>query len=769
MQAHRREMKALTDTDVLSRISARLQQTDKNLWGKIKDFLKGLVDRLKAAYKGMNPDSSIAQLARQSIQSSENALNAFADAASDAIVNYNLQGDDVSAAKPESSTVNTVESIAGAESAVDTAISAANTTESIARAESSVAGVQKNAAQGNTEQSVKRTEYGEFVAAVSDDILKNTDPVLWSEEDKEKAIIAAREALAKFGEIVVYDITDNQFGNICRVSTEQMRSGKLLPMTSSNYKGVGIGDVLMGAGKNQYSVSVYVGKTQTGDNVFCGVRDIKPTQFTTIKEELSPNVTTNKSPDAAYESSSTDNVAQQGVDVKQNVRYSSRVDSTGKELSEGQVAYFANSEVRDEDGNLIPVYHSTDDEFYTFDRNKLGRTTLKNATDASIASTSLIGHWFSDHDLSDAMGGKAMQAYLNIEYPYTIDLDTLAAEISNYANDPEQMQDDFDFGDYTQTRQAANRFTEWLREEGYDGLIVADTEFGGTSYVVLDSDQAKLTTNKAPTKSGDTRFSIRKTRNMNWDEQIKGALYGNGNITRNDTLIVGEVAGYLTQEGIEQKPLAIPLSVLSKASSGKDISHSIKKGKLAKLDSGIENAPITIVNPARNAIVFVTDIKQGGAPILAAFDRNATFDGDDVHKATSIHLQMDVQSLLENLPASATVYIKSKNELAAVGATNNLRGLAANVKFISGDTITESGTDVKKKLRYSSRQSQEVKQALEDYRYQRDVEFKAMKAVYDAERRQIEQAHRMEMNLNSRDFYHIHPARSFVFADFMLY
>ena len=108
------------------------------------------------------------------------------------------------------------------------------------------------------------------------------------------------------------------------------------------------------------------------------------------------------------------------------------------------------------------------------------------------------------------------------------------------------------------------------------------------------------------------RFSIRNTRNMNWDEQIKDALYGNGNITRNDTLIVGEVAGYLTQEGIEQKPLAIPLSVLSKASSGKDISHSIKKGKLAKLDSGIENAPITIVNPARNAIVFVTDIKQGG-------------------------------------------------------------------------------------------------------------------------------------------------------------
>lgn len=82
---------ALTDTDVMERISARLQQTDKSLWGKIKDFLKGLVERLKAAYKGLNPDSSIARLARETISSSERALDAFADAASDAVVNYRLQ------------------------------------------------------------------------------------------------------------------------------------------------------------------------------------------------------------------------------------------------------------------------------------------------------------------------------------------------------------------------------------------------------------------------------------------------------------------------------------------------------------------------------------------------------------------------------------------------------------------------------------------------------------------------------------------------------
>ena len=82
---------ALTDTDVMERISARLQQTDMSLWEKIKKFLQGLVERLKEAYRGLNPDSSIAQLARDTIRSSEDALNAFADAASDAVVNYQLQ------------------------------------------------------------------------------------------------------------------------------------------------------------------------------------------------------------------------------------------------------------------------------------------------------------------------------------------------------------------------------------------------------------------------------------------------------------------------------------------------------------------------------------------------------------------------------------------------------------------------------------------------------------------------------------------------------
>ena len=52
--------------------------------------------------------------------------------------------------------------------------------------------------------------------------------------------------------------------------------------------------------------------------------------------------------------------------------------------------------------------------------------------------------------------------------------------------------------------------------------------------------------------------------------------------------------------------------------------------------------------------------------------------------------------LLENLPKNATIYVQNKNELEAVGATNNLRGLAANIKF-TDRILPQSETTVNKK------------------------------------------------------------------------
>ena len=203
--------------------------------------------------------------------------------------------------------------------------------------------------------------------------------------------------------------------------------------------------------------------------------------------------------------SATDNIGT--FDGKNpDIRYSRELDSEGNALTQEQADFFADSEVRNDDGELIPVYHKTTESFTVFQRGKLGKETLGNADDASLAATSLIGHWFSDSENTPFMGD-AMKTYLNIKNPYYTSLDELAADMGDLSGDLEMMQDHFDRGQYNMAREAARSYVRWMKWKGYDGLIVNDTETGGTSYVILNSNQAKLTDNGKPTSKRDIRYS----------------------------------------------------------------------------------------------------------------------------------------------------------------------------------------------------------------------------------------------------------------------
>lgn len=205
--------------------------------------------------------------------------------------------------------------------------------------------------------------------------------------------------------------------------------------------------------------------------------------------------------------SATDNIGT--FDGKNpDIRYSRELelDSEGNTLTQEQTDFFADSEVRNDDGELIPVYHKTTESFTVFKRGKLGGETLGNASDASIAATSLIGHWFSDSENTPFMGN-AMKTYLNIKKPYYTSLDEMAADLGDFSGDLEMMQDHFDRGQYNMVREAARSYVRWMKWKGYDGLIVNDTETGGTSYVILNSNQAKLTDNGNPTSKRDIRYS----------------------------------------------------------------------------------------------------------------------------------------------------------------------------------------------------------------------------------------------------------------------
>ena len=154
---------------------------------------------------------------------------------------------------------------------------------------------------------------------------------------------------------------------------------------------------------------------------------------------------------------------------------------------------------------------------------------------------------------------------------------------------------------------------------------------------------------------GETKYSIANTQNMSWEDQLRKSK-------RSDTLVASKnTPSYLTERGVSDKPLAIPKSIITKAQSGKDESHSISDDNVKKLSYGIENAIAVVDDRDRNSLFYITNLNENGKPITVAFAKDMDFDGDKVHAARSIHIREDIGAYLNGLN-NATIYVKNKNE-----------------------------------------------------------------------------------------------------------
>ncbi|WP_369677788.1 ADP-ribosyltransferase-containing protein, partial [Klebsiella pneumoniae] len=76
------------------------------------------------------------------------------------------------------------------------------------------------------------------------------------------------------------------------------------------------------------------------------------------------------------ELSRTDNISNNASNVNNNeTKFSLDIDSDGNKLTQQQAEYFKKSKVRDENGNLLKVYHGTTENFTVFDKTK-GRANM---------------------------------------------------------------------------------------------------------------------------------------------------------------------------------------------------------------------------------------------------------------------------------------------------------------------------------------------------------------------------------------------------------
>ena len=225
----------------------------------------------------------------------------------------------------------------------------------------------------------------------------------------------------------------------------------------------------------------------------------------------------------------------------EGINYSLK-DSEGNTLNDAQQEYFKDSKVRDENGNLLVVYHGTYEDFTVFDISKTAsanvfgkghyftnkKTDAQNNyasgegadvhtkiealawnyfeemgyTEADYESNEFVAEWNDAYDKSEEFykNGKVMQGYLNIKNPV-------------YAQGSELYDVN---GNFVSARSA-----EYLKELGYDGIIDygVSERFGSfqeldadtVHYVTFDSEQFKDINNTNPTSNPDINFSLKKS------------------------------------------------------------------------------------------------------------------------------------------------------------------------------------------------------------------------------------------------------------------
>lgn len=240
---------------------------------------------------------------------------------------------------------------------------------------------------------------------------------------------------------------------------------------------------------NKYNlvVSVFNSKDKYIDNIIN-----KAVSIEYEKEDLPQvNRQLHESLEIINDKSSNDTVPQNDTTVNTNNmqgerKYSLKRDSEGNKLSEQQHVYFKDSKVRDEDGNLLVVYHGTEENFTVFDRTN------------ERANMDIPGDFFSPWK-TDAQGyrSKLSAYYLNIKNP--------APEAVAY-----KALNKFKGQNY-----AGIKAREYLEEMDYDGVNNSNEE-----YIAFYPEQIKLVDNVAPADNSDIRYLFKEQSDYSYDTLV---------------------------------------------------------------------------------------------------------------------------------------------------------------------------------------------------------------------------------------------------------
>ena len=181
--------------------------------------------------------------------------------------------------------------------------------------------------------------------------------------------------------------------------------------------------------------------------------------------------------------------------------------------------WFAKSKIVDESGNPLVVYHGTNNEFDTFDKNKIG-----TATDDGI-----WGRGFYFGSVSDTSYGTVkMPVYLKMENPFIVNDYKTVEEIADYLD---VWEGNFNFDENNKvvmfSQSQLNQITSHIKEKGHDGIIVKLGE-KWIEYVVFEPEQIKSIDNTGAFDVNNPNIykqGTAKTKgSITWDEEGKAII-----------------------------------------------------------------------------------------------------------------------------------------------------------------------------------------------------------------------------------------------------
>lgn len=271
-------------------------------------------------------------------------------------------------------------------------------------------------------------------------------------------------------------------------------------------------------------------------------------------------------------------------------------------LSPEQEAFFKDSKIRDENGNLKTVYHGTSTDFNQFDPDKIQQDNLGK------------GFYFTDNkDIADSYasrrtrerGGdrKVVEAFLNIKKPFDLNyqprevaLDYLTHYFLSQGKTKEMalrnaedlLNSSLASGDIVDNNYdivfdtSEPEFQTWARNNGYDGLIVPGRDkasgASGDAVVAFKPEQIKYTDNLNPTDSADMRYKRQAEAKIQEVQQSKELLARHLQLTGDENLVFNEWQNEMQKKALgyyDPKTDQINLNKLTEDTLNHELGHKL--------------------------------------------------------------------------------------------------------------------------------------------------------------------------------------------------